>query len=396
MLNNSKTHYIISALAIGGIAFAALNFNNQPLFENTDDFVLFAKEEIKLEQGTQVSSGDIGSNEEIDIQKDVIINGNLFADEIELDKNTIINGNASFNKLEAKKEAQILGEQISPVSLPIANLPEIPDFQISTQDFKFEDQDNILSAGNYKNITLEKNSRLVLEGGIYNISKLFLNENSTLIYSAQTTLNIQEELKTQQKTSILPGQNLKPDDLTINYKGQKAEKEEKKDKKDKNKDKNKENDNQHSKPIEFGKQSFLNFKLLAPKADVHVGEKTILRGQILARKIKVEKGGILSLDISGSIQPRLSDIVLTDEGERIVINQIILQLTTAGTLEDAQEIAESINGSITGIVASIDLYQILVNTQTVSELDAVIQQLLSQQNPKIKNMSKNIILNLIQ
>ena len=153
-----RPHHIISVLAFGGIVLAAVNFNSQPLFQNTDNFVLFAQEEIKLEQGVQISSGDLGSNKKIDIEKDAIINGNLFADRISIDKNTTINGNASFNKLQIKKESEILGTQTKPIQLPIVNLPEIPEFTIGTQDFKFEGENNTLPSGNYRNITIEKNS----------------------------------------------------------------------------------------------------------------------------------------------------------------------------------------------------------------------------------------------
>ena len=172
-----KSHHVISALALGGIALVAMNFNNLPLFNSLDSFVLFAQEEIKLEKDTQISSGDIGSNGKIDIDKEAIINGNLFADKITLDKNVTINGNVSFNKLKTEKETQILGTQIKPVQLPIANLPEIPEFQIGTQDFKFEGQENTLAAGSYRDITLGKNSRLILTGGVYNLRKLELKEN---------------------------------------------------------------------------------------------------------------------------------------------------------------------------------------------------------------------------
>ncbi|KKS37756.1 MAG: hypothetical protein A3G49_05610 [Candidatus Sungbacteria bacterium RIFCSPLOWO2_12_FULL_41_11] len=106
-MKNLRAHHLLSFLAAGGVALAALNFsgsNTQPLFNSSDSFVLFASEEVKIEEGTQISSGDIGSNKTIDVQKDAIINGNLFADKITLDKNTTINGNVSFNKLQIKKE----------------------------------------------------------------------------------------------------------------------------------------------------------------------------------------------------------------------------------------------------------------------------------------------------
>ena len=398
-------HYIVSALAVIGIAFVAFNSTNPPLFNNLDNFVLFAQEEIKLEQGVQVSSGDLGSNEKIDIEKDAIVNSNLFADEITINKNTQINGNASFNKLKLHKETKILGTQTKPVSLPIANLPEIPEFQTGTQDFKFEGENNILPAGNYRDIILEKNSRLILNGGTYNLRKLELKENSILIFNSLTILNIQFKLKGQQHIAILSGDNnLKPTDLVVNYIGirSKNEKVEKEDDDDEinalhNETENKDyKERKIGRPIVFGKESFLNFKLLAPKASVKIGEDSTLRGQILARKVKVEKNSILSSDIALSLQPKLEDLVKTEEGEILVVNQIILQLTANGTFEDALVIANSINGNIVGVVQSINLYQIAVHTTTIDELNNLIQQIKNQQNSKIINITKNIIINLNQ
>jgi len=184
----NKKQFILPVAAF--VIFSGLVFNGnlfageEPLFDSLDNFVLFAQEEIKIEQGVQISSGDLGSNKEINIEKDAIINGNLFAHEITIDKNATVNGNASFNKLKLHKDSQILGTQTKPIQLPIANLPEIPEFTIGIQDFRFEGQNNALSSGNYRDIILEKDSRLTLEGGIYNLNKLELKENSTLIFNA--------------------------------------------------------------------------------------------------------------------------------------------------------------------------------------------------------------------
>src|SRR3989338_2070063 len=220
-----KKHHIISAFAVSGLAAAFFNFNSQPLFQNTDYFVLFASEELKLEQDVQVSSGDLGSNKNLDIEKDVIISGNLFADRTTIDKNTAINGNASFNKIKLHKDAQILGIQTKPVQLPIANLPEIQAFNIGTQNFNFTGATNTLAAGNYRDIVVEKSSRLELSGGIYNLRKLELKENSTFVFNASTTINIQFKLRGKDRVSVFPDLNLKPDDLKINYLGIKPKKE---------------------------------------------------------------------------------------------------------------------------------------------------------------------------
>lgn len=393
--NNLKNHYhFIAAFGIVGIVFAAANFTNPPLFNNTDNFVLFASEEIKLEKEAQVSSGDLGSNKEIDIEKDAIINGDIFADKITLDKNVTINGNVSFNKIKAEKETKILGTQTKPVSLPIANLPEIPDFQIGIQDFKFEGQNNILPAGNYQNLTLEKNSRLTLTGGTYNLNKLFLKESSVLIFSAPVTLNIKEELKGEEHIAILPANNnLKPTDLTVNYQG-KNEKDEP-DKNDKNENQNKEEkadkEDNGVKPVEFGKNSFLNFKLLAPKASVHIEKESILRGQVLAKKIKVGKGGVMSREPTTIKVAKPEDIITDPNGGVYPINEILVSLIPSATSADAENIATVIGGRVVGVVSSINLYQIEVRTKTTSELESLINNLRTKTDLKIDGVFRDYI-----
>lgn len=398
-LKEIKTYHIVSLFAVASIAFVAFS-SNSPLFQNTDNFILFASEEIKLEQGVQISSGDLGSNKEIDIEKDSIINGNLFADRIALDKNTQINGNVSFNKLETKKDAKILGTQTSFVSLLIAVLPAIPDFQIGERDFKFEGKDNSLVSGNYKNITLEKNGRLTLSGGTYNLNKLELKENATLIFNAPTTLNIQFKLKSQEHIAVLPGNNnLKPNDLVINYNGLhlKNEKEEKEDNDEEinalhdDKEKKEFKERKIGRPIVFGKNSFLNFKLLAPQAAVHIGESSTIRGQILARRVKVGKGGVVSLEITTIKASRPEDIITDPDGGVYPINEILVSLTSDATQNDAQAIADLINGRIVGVVSSINLYQIEVQTKTIEELENIINNLHSRTDLKIDGVFRDFI-----
>ncbi|MDP3947312.1 MAG: polymer-forming cytoskeletal protein, partial [bacterium] len=396
-MQNIKPHYVISLLAAGGIALAALNFTSPPLFENTDNFVLFAQEEIKLEQGVQVSSGDVGSNGDIDIQKDAIVNGNLFADKITVDKNTTINGNVSFNKLKLHKDAQILGTQTKPVQLPIAILPEIPDFPVGTQDFKFEGQANTLAAGNYRDVVLEESGRLVLSGGVYNLRKLELKDNSTLIFNSPTTINIQFKLKGQKHVSILPGQSIKPTDLVINYLGirPKNEKEEKEDDDEEinalhdEKEKKDLKEGKIGRPVVFGKESFLNFKLIAPKASVKIGETSTLRGQVLARKVRVGEGAILSLKFYFSIPSKPEDLVVVD-GINFFVNSVMVNFTDDATSEDAERIAVLINAKIGGFGPVTNLYKFKVFTRTVSELEDAIAKIEALNDTKIEDVSKSI------
>jgi len=396
---------LLSIAVFSGLLFGENLFGGAkpPLFQNLDNFVLFGQEEVKLEQGVQASSGDLGSNKEIDIEKDAIINGNLFADKIIIDKNTTINGNASFNKLKIHKEAQILGTQTKPIQLPITNLPEISEFVIGTQDFRFEGQDNFLSAGNYRNIILEKDSRLVLSGGIYNLNKLEIKENSALIFNAPATLNIQFKLKGQRKVSILPDQNLKPDDLTVNYIGirKKYQKDEREDDDGEieslmdDKEKKDHKDSKIGRPIVFGKDSFLNFKLLAPKADIHIGETTTLRGQILAKKIKIGKNSILSREEVFAKESDPAKVIMDTDGSQYVVNEIVVNFIDSATFSDVQAVADLVGGRIVGFVESANAYQIEVITNTANELSAKIQTIRQMTNPLVEGLFRSYILKII-
>jgi len=410
-MNRIKSHHIISTLALGGIAFAAFNFNSQPLFDTTDDFILFAKEEIEIEEGVQVSSGNLGSNQEIEIDKDVLINGNLFSKAIELDKNVIINGDVSFKKLKTKEGVQILGEQITPVSLPIANVPDVADFEVGTQNFKFEGQTNILAAGSFRGITLEEDSRLTLTGSIYNLSKLILKDNSTLIFSTTTTLNIKQEFTGKDNVSIFPGQNFTPDDLQINFQGKKDRKDrdddddedEDDDDDDNNGNNNKDDDDEDdeddddkdrrdAKRITFGKNSFLNFKLLAPDAEVRIGKDSILRGQILAKEIQAGKNVLLSREATLTKLTKQEDVISDPNGGVYPINEILLDLTATSTLSDAIEIATVVNGRVVGIISSINLFQIELQSSTIIELESVLSSIRDLSDFRIEGVFRNFII----
>src|SRR3989338_6856260 len=372
-----KKHHIISAFAVGGLAAAMFSFNSQPIFDNTDNFVLFAQEEIKLEQGVQVSSGDLGSNGKIDIEKDSIINGNLFAKEISIDKNTIINGNASFNKLKLHKEVKILGTQTKPVQLLIANLPEIPAFNIGTQNFNFTGATNTLAAGSYRDIVVEKNSRLELPGGIYNLRKLELKENSTFVFNASTTITIQFKLRGKDRVSVFPDLNLKPDDLKINYLGIKPKKDHKAGK--------------ISRPIVFGKQSFFNFKLLASRASVHIGKESTLRGQVLARKIRIGEDSILSREEVFEKESDFTKIVESD-GVKFIMNEMVIIFKGSIKVNELFDVASSVNGKATGFLPDLEIGKIEVSTRTIEELDELINEIKNSNNPLIDEVLPNALI----
>lgn len=392
-----KPHNVILALAAGGIVISVIN-SAPPLFNSLDNFVLFASDSVQIDKVSQVSSGDLGSNGKIEIEKDAIINGNLFADKITLDKNATVNGNASFDKLKTEKETQILGTQTKPISLPIANLPQAPAFAMGTQDITFEGTTSTLPAGSYRNITVAPSSTLTFSGGTYNLNKLELKDNATLILSASAILNIEEMFRGHDRVSILPGTNtLTAQDLAINYVGAKLKQPEDNQNDDDqetisllgNKDEQDFKDGKIGRPVLFGKNSFLNFKLLAPDSMVGLGAKTTLRGQILARKIEVGEGSVLSRKESFNGKDDPSKIV-TSNGDRFFVNEILVKLASQATLLDAHGIAASVDGRLIGSLPPANIYKIEVSASTVDELNADMQKLRSL-SPLVEAVVNNLI-----
>jgi hypothetical protein len=394
-----KTPAILTALMFGGVSFAAVhNIPNPPIFPNTDNFVIFAEQSLSFEESATVSSGDVGTNGTLDIGKDATINGNLFADKITIAKNTTINGNAAYNKISNKGE--ILGTKTAPTSLPIANQPDVQPFIIGTQDKTFSGNANTLPAGNYKNITIQKDSILILSGGTYNLNILDLKDRSTIIFNAETTLNIQFKLRGRDTVSILNGQNAKPQDLHINYVGTQAKqfkndrREDDEDEIQSTLDKQERDDCKNQKigrPIVFGKNSFLNFALIAPKANVIIGKDGTLRGQILARKVKIGKNFIATKNETFEKESDPTKIVTDVDGTKFFVNEVIVLFADEATNADMETIATLIGGKISGIVTVPKIAKIEIPTATIQELRNKIQKIKNMNNPLVIDAGENVI-----
>jgi hypothetical protein len=396
-----KAPAILTALLFGGVSFAAVHsIPKPPVFPDTNQFVIFTEQSINLEENTTVSSGDVGTNGTLSFDKNGIANGDIFADKIEIAKGTTINGNANYNKLSNKGE--ILGTKTKPVSLPIANLPAVQSFTIGTEDKTFSGNANTLPAGNYKNIILQKDATLTLSGGTYNLNILDLREHSTLIFTAETTLNIQFKLRGRDTVSILNGQNAKPKDLHINYVGirneQKNDKTTEQDDEDEVMaflDANEKADCKNQKigrPIVFGKNSFLNFTLIAPRANVIIGKDGTMRGQILARKARAGKNFIASRDETFEKESDPTKIVELD-GVRFTVNEIVLLFDKESTsFSDVLSVAKKVNGIVTGAVAAQGLYKIEITSDSVQTLETKLLKLEGEKQLPLQYVTANFLM----
>lgn len=370
-----KTHR--KKLTLAGPLFVATLFsfavitlgNNGPAITDTGPFVLVAQNSIHLATDTQISSGDIASNKDIRISEDAIVNGNLFSDRIQLANGVLINGSATFNKLIKSETAEVFGEETKNISRNVVELPQIPDFQTGSINYIIQ-EDTTLNPGNYNEIEVKENAILTLNPGIYNINRLTLRNNSKLIYSGETTINIKNQLQIQNNTLIAssnPNSN-STTEFQINYIGKS--------------------------PTNIGENSFITAKILAPDSRVQIGNKTVFRGQILAGDINVGEGSVLSREFSFVKESDLTKVVQGDDGARFLVNEITFALSETSTPQDAIELVEVIDGTIIGHIVTINRYKVEITTETIEELEEAIEKLEDLNDSRIESITKDYMMGL--
>ena len=426
-MRNVKPHHIISGLAIGGLFLATLNFNTQPLFTDLNQFVLVAEDRIHLAGDVQVSSGDLAANGEIAIAGSNIISGNLFSDEIKIAGGTQINGDASFNELKLTQNSEILGITSTPISLPVIELPDIPDFIPGNQDLVIQ-EDQVISPGSFNKLEVKEGVTLTLNPGTYNLNELALRESSKLLFSSTTIINIKEELKINKRVLISQTTDIPSTDLIVNLSSQgRAQRltssladssersrgkssdnrsqgppEDKPARKPETKPKPQSRPAPHRgsasktpvsvvKPITIGEDSLISFKLVAPGSKVHLGNRVTFRGQILAEEIKVGEGSILSREKEFEKESDPTKIV-EDGGIKFVVNEIVILFKEGATINDLLVIADFVGGQATGFLPDLEMGKIEVSTQTVEELNNLIDLIRSSGNPLIEEILPNALI----
>lgn len=137
------------------------------------------------------------------------------------------------------------------------------------------------------------------------------------------------------------------------------------------------------------KDSFLNFKLLAPKANIKLGDRTTFRGQILAKSINVGEESILSRKENFNSRDDPSKIV-TFNGDKFFVNEILVKLVSQATFLDGHDVAASVDGRLIGSLPAANIYKIEVPVSSVDELNADIQKLRAL-SPLVEAVVNNLI-----
>lgn len=138
------------------------------------------------------------------------------------------------------------------------------------------------------------------------------------------------------------------------------------------------------------KNSFLNFKLLAPNATVDIGDSTTLRGQVVAKKVKIGKGTVISRE---EVFEKESDPakVVEDQGLKFIVNEIIVLFEDTASQSDIQQVVDVVDGVITGFVSAPKIVKIEVQTSTAQELNNKIQAIKNLNSPLIIEVVQNLV-----
>ena len=398
-----RLYVLLPLVMVAGVGVAFSGSHATPsLFLNTDQFVLFATDKVTLDAEVQVSSGDLGSNSELILDKNVLVSGDLFADKLTLGASSTVNGNVAYNKLKKANTAMVLGVSSTTLRLPIATLGSAPEFSTARDNVNPINSRMTLPAGTYRDVTLRKNIRMTLSGGVYTFRSLQLEDGAMLLYTASTTVNIQRALKGSKNVSILPLLAQQTGTLTVNYRGFKFSNENNRhDEWDDDRDAHGcfDDDNERNEwsrgkvaqPVVFLEGAFLNFTLNAPSANVLIGKNSTVLGQVLAKKIWVTKGGVLSRKEAFVTKPDQTKIV-TEGNTHFFVNEIIVQLVPTASTADANIVARSVGGRVVGVITLLHLYKIEVQTSNSAGLRSLIQQIIDTHNPVVTSVTLNFLM----
>lgn len=109
-----------------------------------------------------------------------------------------------FNEEFFGPDATILGNQVTPQSLPVfASLPALPAITPGATDIEVPaNQTMSLAAGAYRKITVNHDASLILTGGVYHLEKLDIRQDAKLHFTAPVEVRVKNEMDTDANAFI--------------------------------------------------------------------------------------------------------------------------------------------------------------------------------------------------
>jgi len=366
-LSLKKHHYIISALAAGGLTLAFLNISNETLFNSTDQFVLLASEKITLATDIAVSSGDIVANSKkgiLTVGSGNALTSNLFASRITLGPQSVINGSATFNNLTKTKNAKVFGEESKTFSSPLVDFPVVAPFQTGATVFRTKPSETAtLQQGTFKSITTGPDTILTLEAGTYSTETLTLGNGTTIHFLGAATINIKNNATIGNNIIFSQPNTLPIDSIALNSTG---------------------------KQLSIGTNSMTHGIITAPDATITIGQNTLHRGQLIGRHIVVGRGAILSREESFEKESDMTKIITVND-TKLILNEAVIIQAVGTTLNSLRRIAGSVNGIVTGFIPNLGMGKIEVSVQTIDDLDRIIDQIKNSGDSSVEDTLYNIL-----
>lgn len=188
-------------------------------------FAVFSQEQTELRANARVVSGSVGTNNSLpdpnggaDDTAEIILGANaqvqhsaarVVGDTISLSANSSI-FNVSYNELYLGPNSSVRGTRSTPLQLPVADLPALPQITPGTQDITVNpNQTRTLPAGSYRTITVRPNGKLILTGGLYQLMSLDVQPN------AEVRLQAAAEVQIKQQLSAAPNAYLGPASASV-------------------------------------------------------------------------------------------------------------------------------------------------------------------------------------
>ena len=178
---------------------------------------VFATRSIWLKQNSEILSGSVGVNEAgegpfLDSQVELSFGIGtqmapgycLKANRVKVKQNGICESDVYYNELTGI--GTVTGTQYTPLHLPLYEaLPEFHTGEPGTQDILLnQNEEFILDPGDYGDIQVKLEGKLIFTGGIYNIRNLKSGDNTQLVFRAPSEIRISEKFEAGQKSFIGP------------------------------------------------------------------------------------------------------------------------------------------------------------------------------------------------
>ena len=276
---------------------------------------LFAANSIQLKDRAEVESGDIVVNDsatgktlspkhELEIGHGASTPSEFIvaADRIRIKGNgTVIGGDIFFNELRAQNNPTFLGQQNTPLDLPVfAMLPAFESGTPGVQDVTVPHRSSAtLLPGDFGRVEVQDGATLFLTGGIYNLRSLEVRNGASLLFEGPSEVRVEGKLKAGDRSTVGPaaGSGLEASDIVFFVAQSNS------------------NPTGQPKAVEIGHDADSAANYFAPNGTIELRDRAEAIGAFLALNLKVGHDVRISLDSAFGNTPPIAvdDSVTVDE-----------------------------------------------------------------------------------